>query len=379
MRGWTTQGLAARSINLDRRRVPVRSSDRRPGPYAYYGASGVVDHVDDFLFEGLHLLVAEDGENLRSRKTPLAFLVDGQFWVNNHAHVLTANDDNDTRYLAYALGASDVSGYVTGSAQPKLTQAALASIPIFGPGREEQRGIAATLGALDDKIASNRRAANLIEELARTWFADWRERTNVVQTVTLGSYAEVFGGATPRTTEPQYWDGDLAWMTPTDVTRLTSPYLFSTSRTISDLGLNSCTAVMHPVGTIFMSSRATIGAFAVNQVAASANQGFIAVRPQRDADRWFLFEEMRSRVQEFLGNANGSTFLEISRGRFKDLPLTVPASEAIDELDRVLAPLHARASQLAHESIAIERLRDTLLPELLSGRIRVPEAREALG
>jgi type I restriction enzyme S subunit len=131
---------------------------------------------------------------------------------------------------------------------------------------------------------------------------------------------------------------------------------------------------MHPEGTIFMTSRATIGVFAVNQLPASTNQGFIAVRPRRNADRWFLFEEMRSRVQEFLDNANGSTFLEISRGRFKELPLKVPRAEAIDELDGQLAPLHTKASRLAKESITLERLRDTLLPELLSGRMGVSEA-----
>jgi len=170
MPSWTTGGLGARSTNLDRRRVPVRSSDRRPGPYPYYGASGVVDHVDSFLFDGLHLLVAEDGENLRSRKTPVAFLANGKFWVNNHAHILTANKENDTRFLAYALEAMDISGYITGSVQPKLTQAALASIPVCAPAREEQLGIAATLGALDDKIESNRRTQTLIEHLVQARF-----------------------------------------------------------------------------------------------------------------------------------------------------------------------------------------------------------------
>ena len=261
-------------------------------------------------------------------------------------------------------------------AQP-LTSVRQLDIPL--PPIEEQRSTAATLGALDDKIESNRRATCLLGNLAQACFAVWRERAVPIRAETFGSFAEVFGGATPRTTEPTYWDGGLAWTTPTDVTRLASPYLFSTSRTISDAGLRSCTAVMHPTGTIFMTSRATIGAFAVNQIPASTNQGFIAVRPRRSSDRWFLFEEMRSRIQEFLDNANGSTFLEISRGRFKELSLGVPTTDAINELYSLLAPLHAKAAQLAKESTALERLRKTLLPELLSGRIRVSEAEEGIG
>lgn len=153
------------TVNLDRKRIPVKAADRRHGPYPYYGASGIVDHVDAYLFEGLHLLVAEDGENLRSRNTAIAFLANGRFWVNNHAHVLQGNSDNDTRYLSYALEAMDISGYVTGSAQPKLSQAALAAVQVPVPPLDVQRAIAATLGVLDDKIESNRRATASISDL----------------------------------------------------------------------------------------------------------------------------------------------------------------------------------------------------------------------
>lgn len=237
-----------------------------------------------------------------------------------------------------------------------------------------QRSIAATLGALDDKIESNRRATEMLGELAQSTFLRWRNSTLPQCETSFGEYADVYGGATPKTSVPEYWNGALAWTTPTDVTGLLAPYLFRTGRTITTPGLASCSAAMHPPGTIFMTSRATIGAFAVNQIPAATNQGFIAVRPRQAFDRWFLFEEMRRRVSEFIDNANGSTFLEISRGRFKELALSVPPSDQIREIDSQLAPMHAKSAQLAQESQKIASLRDVLLPELLSGRIRVPEA-----
>lgn len=240
------------------------------------------------------------------------------------------------------------------------------------PSLDEQRAIAATLGALDDKIESNRRAVELLQHVSAAVFRQWKRESVTVRSSTLGDYADVYGGATPKTTIPENWGGNLAWTTPTDVTGLSAPYLFETSRTITDEGLRSCTAVMHPAGTIFMTSRATIGAFAINQVAAATNQGFIAVRPRRDADLFFLFEEMRSRVGEFRDNANGSTFLEISRGRFKELSLSVPRSEDLDQLHARIRPLHVKAAQLSKESARLAMLRDTVLPELLSGRIHVP-------
>jgi len=246
------------------------------------------------------------------------------------------------------------------------------------PPIQEQREIAATLGALDDKIESNRRAISLIQQLSRASYVAWHDVITGLRRTTFGEFANVFGGATPKAAEPSYWNGGIAWVTPTDITALGAPYLFRTARTISQGGLGSTSATLHPPGTIFMTSRATIGAFAVAQLPAATNQGFIAVRPRMPEHRWFLFEEMRSRVPEMLDRANGSTFMELSRGNFKVMPLDVPSDGALRDLNAQLAPLHARAAQLGQENTRLADVRDALLPELLSGRIRVPEAREAV-
>jgi type I restriction enzyme S subunit len=113
------------------------------GEYPYYGASGVIDYVDDYLFEGEYLLVAEDGANLLSRSTPIAFRASGKFWVNNHAHVLGPRDVAALKFLEIAFNAMDLRFFVTGSAQPKLTQAALNRLPIHLPPITEQHRIVA--------------------------------------------------------------------------------------------------------------------------------------------------------------------------------------------------------------------------------------------
>ena len=89
--GWEIVPLGELTDNFDAARVPVKRADRRPGPYPYYGASGIVDSVSDYLFDGEYLLIAEDGENLRTRNTPIASLANGKFWVNNHAHIVRGN------------------------------------------------------------------------------------------------------------------------------------------------------------------------------------------------------------------------------------------------------------------------------------------------
>lgn len=130
---WITSSIGECAINHDSRRVPVKEKDRVPGPYPYYGASGIVDHVDGYLFDGEFLLVAEDGENLRTRKTPVAFRATGRFWVNNHAHIIAGPTVGATRFLLLMFERTDISGFLTGSTIPKLSQRNMNAIDFILP------------------------------------------------------------------------------------------------------------------------------------------------------------------------------------------------------------------------------------------------------
>ena len=123
--GWTLTKLNAISLNLDSRRIPITAGNRNAGNYPYYGASGIVDYVDDFIFDEQTLLISEDGANLIARTTPIAFSVTGKYWVNNHAHVLKFDDMTTQTYVEYYLNSIRIDEWVTGAAQPKLSQKAL--------------------------------------------------------------------------------------------------------------------------------------------------------------------------------------------------------------------------------------------------------------
>jgi type I restriction enzyme, S subunit len=131
--GWTTKTLNQVSQNLDSKRIPITKSDRKPGKYRYYGASGIVDYVDSYIFDGDTLLVSEDGANLLARSTPIAFSVSGKYWVNNHAHILKFENMATQRCVELYLESIPLDDYITGAAQPKLNQQALNSIPISIP------------------------------------------------------------------------------------------------------------------------------------------------------------------------------------------------------------------------------------------------------
>lgn len=175
-KGWPIKPFGSLASNQDSRRKPVKASDRgdRKGPYPYYGASGIIDYVDEFIFDEPALLIGEDGANLLARSTPIAFLATGKYWVNNHAHVITENNEADLLYLCELLNIRNISDYVTGSAQPKLNQANLNRIPIPTPPLALQRDFAARVAGIQameaNQAASRRRLGNLFQSLLHRAF-----------------------------------------------------------------------------------------------------------------------------------------------------------------------------------------------------------------
>lgn len=259
-----------------------------------------------------------------------------------------------------------------GSTMPSLNQGILERVEILLPPLDEQRRIAGVLGALDDLIETNQRLiASLVNQADAIALQHRLHSAGDVST--FGAVAKVSGGGTPSTKSPEFWGGPICWATPTDMTALPSPYLFGTSRTITQAGLDACSSELFPEGSLLMTSRATIGPSAVTQVPTAVNQGFIVLEPLLDIDRWFLFHELRRRVPEFIARANGSTFMEISRGVFKSLDVEWPDTESRSRLHGWLEPLHAAAATLQREVADLCRTRDELLPLLLSGRVSVRE------
>ncbi|HET6301051.1 restriction endonuclease subunit S [Microbacterium sp.] len=360
---WQRCRLGDVTLSFNSRRRPVKSVDRTAGPYPYYGASGVIDYVDDFLFEGLHLLVAEDGENLRSRNTPVAFLADGRFWVSNHAHVLRGNDCADTRYLAYALEQLDLSGYLTGSTQPKLTKAALDAIQLDLPPQHEQQAIAEVLGALDDKIAANTALASRCDELVRAeYLSVVGERTPV------GKVAESpRSGVDPSGVDPQtpyvgleHLDRREMWL----------------ARNGTADEVSSAKSRFEPGDVLFGKLRPYFHKVASAPGIGICSTDILVVRALDTRMATVLLAALSSdAVIEAVVAASEGT--RMPRTSWKDLarveitwPVAADAGRLAQRLDAI------RDAAIAHlaENRTLAETRDALLPHLMSGQLRVRDA-----
>ena len=287
----------------------------------------------------------------------------------------------DSRFLYYLLSSpakqDQLQSLAGGSTVAHLNVADVRNFPMDVPPIDDQQAIAEVLCALDDKIAANTKLASAADDLASALFR-WFVRGLPMSDRNFADVAKVSGGGTPSTKVPEYWGGNVNWATPTDVTGLSGPYLESTSRKISPEGLRSCSSELFEPGAILMTSRATIGAFAIAQNSMAVNQGFIVVEPIDSALRFWLFHEMRSRVDEFVSLANGATFLELSRGNFKKLTVRLAEPAMMNEFGYKAASLHATASAALRESHTLAATRDALLPQLMSGKLRVKDVEKSL-
>lgn len=360
---WKAKPLGSCIEVFDSCRRPVTKKDRVLGPYPYYGASGIVDYVDSYIFEGLHVLVAEDGENLRSRKLSIAYLADGRFWVNNHAHVLRANDENDTRFLSYMIESLDLSGFITGSTQPKLSQAALLSIPLRLPKLAEQRRIAELLGTLDNKIESNQNLAEVIPSLIDA---------KIHHALSDGS-----GDSIPVSKLAKFVNGGAYTKEASGTGRMviriadlnTGP---GASTIYNDIDVPG-DRLAH-FGDLLMSWSGSLGVYVWVREEAIVNQHIFKVI-LTDFPAWLVHNRLNVALHGFRAIAadKATTMGHIQRKHLDETFVEVPIAK-LEQLNHLCVPLWNRFISAQLESMRLAELRDALLPELMSGRMRVDEA-----
>ena len=366
------------TVNFDKKRIPLSGAQRekRRGTYRYYGAQGVIDYIDDYIFDGTYLLIAEDGENLKSKKQNIAQIATGQFWVNNHAHIVQGNELCDTRFLCYLINSMDLSGYITGSAQPKLSQANLNAVDITIPEITAQRKIVDYLYTLDQKIDTNNRINDNLQQQAYAYFLQlFVENANPSWRVgTITDLGTVVGGGTPSKAKPEYYTEDgIAWITPKDLSVDKSKFIAHGENDITELGYRNSSATMMPAGTVLFSSRAPIGYIAIASNEVTTNQGFKSVVPRPEIGTPFVYYFLIHNLPLIESKASGSTFKEVSGSVMKSVEAVIPDGDTIAKFNAFCRPVFEMQEKLEQENRKLAAMRDSLLPRLMSGEIDVSD------
>lgn len=279
----------------------------------------------------------------------------------------------------------------SGGAQNNLNGKTLKEFKVFLPPLPTQRKIASILTAYDDLIENNLRRIKLLEEMAQLTYEEWFVRmkfpgheTTAVDEETglpegwerksIGEVCNISGGGTPSRKNDEYWDnGDLTWFSPTDLSKANSLCVLDSSQKITQLGLQKSSAKMLEPDSFMMTSRATIGLFAIIDKPFSTNQGFINVTPSQPIEKEYLLYNFITRIEEFKGYATGSTFPELSKSKFKVLKIVWPTKAILEKYHFLASKVHKQLFNLTIQNQLLKEARDILLLRLMTGMIDVEE------
>lgn len=269
----------------------------------------------------------------------------------------------------------------------KLETHTVENIRLKVPSRAVQERVVEVAASYDDLIENNRRRIALLEEAARLLYREWfvhlrfpgHEHVPLADGLPNGWERQIFedvcetiGGGTPKTEKPEFWnDGDIPWYTPTDITRNSCLALLDSATKITEAGLRGSSAKMLPAETVLMTSRASVGFFGIIETPSCTNQGFISIIPHDPRARMYLLHNLMHRVEEIRSHAGGATYKEISKGKFRALPVVIPDAALLREFEHQASTLHAQVRTLHTQNQKLAQARDILLPRLMNGEIAV--------
>ena len=300
---------------FDNKRKPITKSDRIEGQFPYYGATGILDYVHDYIFDERLVLIGEDGAKWGiGDKT--AFIAEGKYWVNNHAHVVRPFMDKliDTFLVSY-LNSIDLSPFVTGVTVPKLNQEKLRSIKIPLPPLKVQEQIVVELDGYAGVIAGAKQIAQ-----------NWKPKIEIDsewEKVKLGEVCETTSGGTPLKSKPEYYEGGtIPWLRSGEVAQ---GFVRESELFITEKGLKNSSAKLLPINTVLVAMYgATAGQVGILKFESTTNQAVCGILPNDKFIPEFLFQALKDQKEIMVGFAGGGAQPNISQGVIRNLQIPLP-------------------------------------------------------
>ena len=328
------------------------------------------------------------------------YISEDDAYLNQRVLKFQAKDNIDSDFLYYVLSGHYFSKYVINhidseSAQPNISAGTIGKYTFMAPSLVEQRNIASILSSLDSKIAINKKiCANLeaqAQALFKHWFVDFapfkdgkfvESELGLIpegwRVGALSDLGEIVGGATPSKAESSYFtDKGIPWLTPKDLSNDLKKFTSRGEIDITEDGYNSCSAKIMPRGSVLFSSRAPIGYLTIAKNSICTNQGFKSVVP-RYAGTAYIYYFLRLNTKRIESMSSGTTFKEASGALMKSLTVLLPPKSILDAFESKVLEIFNEQETLETESLRLATLRDTLLPKLMSGEIKVNEMEKSL-
>ena len=307
----------------------------------------------------------------------LAYYRNEKCMLGKSACFLNLNNEVDKRFVYYLFLNKDFQNYIVGIA----TGTTIPNVPLKGireysfklPPLPEQTALAEVLSSLDDKIVllhrQNKTLEHLAETLFRQWFVEGAEES--WNETSLYEVFELVGGGTPKTDVAKYWDGNIKWISAKDVTPNHKSFITDTEKTISELGLqNSSTKILDKYSTV-ITARGTVGKYCLLSEPMAFSQSNYGINPKFKDCFFFTYLLIAYSVEELQAAAYGSIFDTITTNTFKEHKLKIPDKKEINNFENIISPYFVKMLSNTNQICTLTQLRDTLLPKLMSGEVRV--------
>jgi type I restriction enzyme S subunit len=397
--GWTLSNVDKTCDVLDSKRIPINSEERstRKGQYPYYGANGIQGFIDNYIFEGEHILLAEDGGNFDQWEArPISYLVSGKFWVNNHAHILRAKNGNETRFLHYSLVHKNITKHINGGTRAKLNQSDMRDIELALPPLPEQQKIAAILTAVDDVIESTQTQINklkdlktgLMQELLSKGIGHTEFKDSPVGRIPKAWASTTFSGAGIK-----ILDGDRGSEYPKDADFFDYEYcLFLSAKNVTKSGFQFNQLVFITKekdeklrkgklqkGDIVITTRGTVGNIAffdknIHFENVRINSGMAIIRnDEENFNSDFLNAVLHSRLvgEQIELLAFGSAQPQLTIGVIQNINLPLPSQKEQMQIVEIMNSVQERLNLVKSKLDQLSNAKKALMQDLLTGKVRV--------
>lgn len=388
-----------------KRGYDLASTTRRPGSVPIVSSSGVSGFHDTAMANAPGVVTGRYGT------IGEVFYVRESFWPLNTTLYVSDFKGSNPRFVSYYLKTLNFSAYSDKAAVPGINRNDLHDADVLWPSLNEQIAIASILESLDDKIDLNRKMAVTLEDMARALFKSWFVDFDPVHAKGEGretglpadiaalfpdsfddeglpegwvlsaptEFFDIVGGGTPNTKNPEFWDGEIAWYSIADAPRF-GAFVTETEKSISPKGLSASPARIVDAGTTIISARGTVGKLAIAGREMAFNQSCYGLVPRDGFGNGFVYSIAVEIVENLKIMAHGAVFSTITRDTFLNLSLPAPpvGSLVTRAFEHLIKSSFDQMLTLAEENSMLTALRDTLLPRLLSGELRVANAADSI-
>jgi len=345
----------------------LKEKNRTNGSIPVYGSNGIVGYHNEYLVKGPGIIIGRKGSlgKINYSKNDF-FPIDTTYYVK-------MKQDNDMNFFYYLLFTLQLDTMNSHSAVPGLNRNDVYSIDILLPPLPEQQAIASVLGSLDDKIDLLNRENQTLEQMAEAIFRQWfiEEADEEWEEGSLLELIELVGGGTPKTSIAEYWDGSIPWLSGKDISSNHKTFVTDTEKMITEDGLNNSSTKILPKYATIISARGTVGKYCLLAQPMAFSQTNYGILPKIEGCFFFTYLLINHLVEELRASAYGCVFDTITTSTFRDSEVPIPSNTEINEFEDSVSPFFQRICQNKMQIRTLEKLRDTLLPKLMSGEVRV--------